>query len=151
MLDTMAQTITGPATTNILEHIPSIMPSRLNSMALEQMLFAKPVIGIIVPAPANFAKSSKIPSPVKRHVKNIITISVHVPSSDSVMLGNQFCRQSVTACPKQQIKPPTTNAKKSDGQSSVLGDFAETYAKYLLLRSSLSIYSPTKLLPNIAN
>ena len=126
MLEIMPNTMTGPATVNIFAHIPKIMPSRLNSIALEHILFAKPVIGTIVPAPANLAISSKSPTPVKMQVINIITTKVQAPSSVSVIYGNQFASVSLTACPKQQISPPMINAKKSEGQTSVFGDFAET-------------------------
>ena len=147
MLDTIPQTITGPATVNILTHMPKIIPSRLNSIALEQMLFAKPVIGTIVPAPANFAISSKIPIPVRIHVIKIITTNVQAPSSVSDIAGNHIESKSVIACPKQQINPPIKNAKNSDGHFLVFGDFVATYAIYFLFLSCASIISSKKILP----
>ena len=90
MLDTIPKTMTGPATMNILTHIPNMTPSRLNSIALEQMLFAKPVIGTIVPAPANFAMSSNTPIPVKTQVMNMIIVNVQAPSSASLIAGNHI-------------------------------------------------------------
>ena len=122
----MPETMTGPATVNILTHIPKMMPSLLNSIALEQMLFAKPVIGTIVPAPAILAMSSNTPIPVSKQVMKIKMTSVHAPSSVSVIAGYLYDKTSVINCPKQQINPPNKNAKNSDGQSSVFGDFAET-------------------------
>ena len=52
MLATVPKTITGPAITNILAHIPNTIPSFLNSIAGLTIELEKPVIGIIVPAPA---------------------------------------------------------------------------------------------------
>lgn len=109
MLETTPQTITGPAIVNIFTHIPKIMPSRLYSIALEQMLFAKPVIGTIVPAPANFAMSSNTPIPVRKQVIKISTTSVHAPSSVSVISGQIDCITSLIAWPMQQISPPIKN------------------------------------------
>lgn len=151
MLETIPQTITGPATKNILAHVPKIIPSVLYSIALEQMLFAKPVIGTIVPAPANFAMLSKMPNAVKTQVIKISTIKVHAPNSVSVIAGKINCIISLIAWPKQQISPPIANAKKSDGQSFVCGDFALTYALYLLSLSALSIIFSNLLCKNIAN
>ena len=45
-------TNTGPATLNILLPRPRIKPSLLNSIAGDTILFAKPVIGMVEPAPA---------------------------------------------------------------------------------------------------
>ncbi len=49
------KTNTGPAIVNIFAAMPRTYPSLLNSIAGETIAFAKPVIGTIVPAPANFA------------------------------------------------------------------------------------------------
>lgn len=147
MLEMMPQTITGPATVNIFTHMPNMMPSCLYSMALEHMLFAKPVIGTIVPAPANLAMSSNTPIPVKMQVINIKITSIQAPSSVSVISGKKFAKMSLMACPRQQMSPPTQNELKSVGQILVVGDFVETYAKYFLFLSLLSIISPQTLLP----
>lgn len=48
------KTKTGPATVNIFPPTPITYPSDLYSMAGETIEFAKPVIGINEPAPANF-------------------------------------------------------------------------------------------------
>ena len=53
-LDATNGTITGPATVNILPPTPITYPSDLYSIAGETIEFAKPVIGIKEPAPANF-------------------------------------------------------------------------------------------------
>lgn len=86
-LATVPQTITGPATINILEHTPKIMPSFLYSKAGLAMEFAKPVIGTIVPAPAKLPILSNTPIAVKKQVKNIKTINIHALSSVSVIAG----------------------------------------------------------------
>ena len=57
--------MTGPAILNIFAPVPIILPSVLNSIAGDTTEFAKPVIGTMVPAPANFAILSKTPVPVK--------------------------------------------------------------------------------------
>ena len=49
----MPKTKTGPATVNIFPPTPITYPSDLYSMAGETIEFAKPVIGIKEPAPAN--------------------------------------------------------------------------------------------------
>ena len=84
MLATTPLTITGPATVNIFTHKPKIKPSRLYSIAGDAIEFAKPVIGIIVPAPANFAMSSNTPSAVKKHAIKIKTTNIQAFSSLSV-------------------------------------------------------------------
>lgn len=64
-------TNTGPAITNIFEARPRTKPSLLNSIAGETIAFENPVIGTIVPAPANFAIRSYTPIPVKTAPINI--------------------------------------------------------------------------------
>ena len=54
-----------PANFNVLLIMPVIIPSLLYSIALLVTLLAKPVIGIIVPAPANCPNLSYIPKAVK--------------------------------------------------------------------------------------
>ena len=51
---TVPITITGPATVNIFTQRPKIKPSFLNSKAGLAIELAKPVIGIMLPAPAKF-------------------------------------------------------------------------------------------------
>ena len=57
--------ITGPAIVNILQPIPNICPSFLNSIAGDATEFANPVIGTKTPAPAYFAILENIPNPVR--------------------------------------------------------------------------------------
>ena len=77
-LATVPKTITGPAITNIFAHIPKTIPSFLNSIAGLAIEFEKPVIGIIVPAPAYTAILSNTPNPVKNDAKKIKNIRVNV-------------------------------------------------------------------------
>ena len=49
------KTITEPAILNIFPPVPSTNPSLRCSIAAEAIEFAKPVIGIAVPAPAHCA------------------------------------------------------------------------------------------------
>lgn len=58
-------TSTGPATVNIFPPTPIIYPSDLYSIAGETIEFAKPVIGINEPAPANFPILLNMFNPVK--------------------------------------------------------------------------------------
>ena len=51
-LAAVPNTITGPATVNILTAVPVISPSARKSMAGEATALAKPVMGTNVPAPA---------------------------------------------------------------------------------------------------
>ena len=70
------KTRTGPAIVNIFAAIPSTKPSLLNSMAGDTIEFAKPVIGTIVPAPANFASLLYTSSPVRSAPINISVMLV---------------------------------------------------------------------------
>ena len=62
---------------NIFAPTPSTIPSGLASRAGETTELAKPVIGTIVPAPANFASFGYISSPVSSAPKNIRIIDVY--------------------------------------------------------------------------
>lgn len=53
--------MTGPATINFFAQRPKINPSFLNSSAGLVIEFEKPVIGIIIPAPAYSPILSKTP------------------------------------------------------------------------------------------
>lgn len=62
---TIPVTSTGPAMINIFEQRPPIIPSRLCSMAGDIIELAKPVIGIIAPAPPNSLILSYTPMQVR--------------------------------------------------------------------------------------
>ena len=76
MDDETPYTNTGPAILNKLAPTPITYPSFLNSMAGDTIEFAKPVIGIIDPAPANFPIRSYTPNPVRIAPKKINVIDV---------------------------------------------------------------------------
>lgn len=75
--------MTGPAIENICAAVPSTKPSCFHSSAGDTTLFAKPVIGTIVPAPACLAILSKTPIPVKIAVIIINTLDVAAETSFS--------------------------------------------------------------------
>ena len=83
------KTSTGPATVNIFPPTPIIYPSDLYSMAGETIEFAKPVLGINEPAPANFPILLKILRLVRsadKPIKIIETIVAEVVSSKPLYL-----------------------------------------------------------------
>ena len=83
------KTSTRPATVNIFPPTPIIYPSDLYSMAGETIEFAKPVIGINEPAPANFPILLKILRLVRsadKPIKIIETIVAEVVSSKPLYL-----------------------------------------------------------------
>lgn len=93
---------------NIFADIPRINPSLLNSIAGDTMEFANPVIGTIVPAPANFAILSYTLRPVRSAPKKIIVILTALEVS---VLSRPIKRyMSENACPIVQISPPIKNA-----------------------------------------
>ena len=107
-------------------------PSLLSSIAGETIAFAKPVIGTSVPAPANFAKSSKTPSPVARAARKT---SVTGTSDFTVSSGSDVIPYSIlSTSAKAQIAPPQTNAAKTSLKS---GDFFAFFAQYFLYSFSL--------------
>ena len=71
MLDEIPYTKTGPATVNIFAPTPIMNPSDLYSIAGDTIEFAKPVIGIIVPAPAIFPILLNIFNAVRNTLKKI--------------------------------------------------------------------------------
>ena len=87
MLATVPNTITGPAITNIFAHIPKTIPSFLNSIAGLVIEFEKPVIGIIVPAPACTAILSKTPNPVKNDAIKIKNIKAKFESIRLILIS----------------------------------------------------------------
>ena len=80
----MPYTITGPAIENICAAVPRMKPSCFHSSAGDTTLFAKPVIGTIVPAHACLAILSKTPAPVKIAVIIINTLDVADDTSFSL-------------------------------------------------------------------
>ena len=139
MLATVPETITGPAIMNIFAHIPKIIPSFLNSMAGLVMEFENPVIGTIVPAPANAPILSNTPIPVKNDAKNIRMISVYAQALCVDTFGKIYKIKSLQTCPSVHIIPPTQNELKRLGQACVFAIFASTYALNLLFLSFSSI------------
>jgi hypothetical protein len=127
MLATMLNTITGPAIVNILTQIPYIMPSLFASMAGEAIEFEKPVIGMIVPAPANLPMRSNTPMPVNNDAKKIKITSVKLHAVCSAMDGTSAKSTSFMPCPITQISPPTQNALNNDGHGLVFGILLSTY------------------------
>lgn len=127
MLATTPITITGPAIENILTQMPKMMPSLFDSIAGEAIEFEKPVMGMIVPAPANFPIRSKMPRPVKNDARKIKATSVMFQAVCSAIDGTSAKSASFIACPKTQINPPTQNALKSEGHGFVFGIFDSTY------------------------
>ena len=73
---------------NILQPIPNTWPSFWNSIAGAATELAKPVIGTIVPAPANWPILSKIPNPVKSDVIKTIVIDTKLLAVFSSILNN---------------------------------------------------------------
>ena len=71
-------TSTGPATVNIFPPTPITYPSDLYSIAGETTEFAKPVIGIKEPAPANFPILLNIFKPVNKAATPINTMETTV-------------------------------------------------------------------------
>ena len=117
----MPKTSTGPATVNIFPPTPITYPSDLYSMAGETIEFAKPVIGIKEPAPANFPILLKIFKPVKNAEIPIRIIETIVPDVDwSKPLALQIFK---IIWPIVQINPPTQKALKQFFQLGEFGDF----------------------------
>ena len=77
--------MTGPAIENICAAVPSTKPSCFHSSAGDTTLFAKPVIGTIVPAPACLAILSKTPIPVKIAVIIIIHLTFLIISCNIII------------------------------------------------------------------
>ena len=122
----MPVTITGPATENILTHMPNIQPSFLNSIAGDAIELEKPVIGTMDPAPAKAPMRSYTPKPVKNDAKKISITEVYTLAVSRGILSNIAIRLSVIPCPIQQISPPTKKAYKSDGKGFVCGSLFST-------------------------
>jgi len=61
--ENVPKTITEPASLNIFPPTPKTKPSLLCSIEAEATVFAKPVTGTAVPAPAHWAIRSYTPSP----------------------------------------------------------------------------------------
>ena len=59
----------GPASLNILPPTPSTYPSLLCSIADDAIVFANPVTGTTVPAPAHWAIVSYTPNPVSKLIQ----------------------------------------------------------------------------------
>ena len=76
MDDEIPYTNTGPAILNKFAPTPITYPSFLNSIAGDTIEFAKPVIGIIDPAPALLPIRSYTPSPVRKEPIKINVIDV---------------------------------------------------------------------------
>ena len=76
MDDEIPYTNTGPAILNKFAPTPVTYPSFLNSIAGDTIEFAKPVIGIIDPAPALLPIRSYTPNPVKNAPIKIKVIDV---------------------------------------------------------------------------
>ena len=74
-------TSTGPAMVNIFAPTPITYPSDLYSIAGETIEFAKPVIGISEPAPANLPILLNKLRPVKNALIPIRIIETIVPDS----------------------------------------------------------------------
>ena len=117
-------TRTGPATVNIFPPTPITLPSDFYSIAGETIDFAKPVIGIKEPAPANFPILLKILSPVKNAEIPIKIIDTIVP--DSVWSKPRSLQIFIIICPIVQINPPTQKALKQFFNIGELGDFLST-------------------------
>ena len=99
-------------------------PSDLYSIAGDTIEFAKPVIGISEPAPANFPILLNKFKPVKNAEIPINSIETIVPDVDvSKPRSLQMLR---IICPIVQIKPPTQNALKQFFIIGELGDFLST-------------------------
>lgn len=104
----MPKTKTGPAIINILEPIPIIWPSLLNSIAGETIEFANPVIGTNVPAPAIFAMLSKILRAVKRAPKK--TSVTDTQARASLICMPDCVKQYDKISPIVHIAPPKIKA-----------------------------------------
>ena len=117
-------TSTGPATVNIFPPTPIIYPSDLYSIAGETIEFAKPVIGINEPAPANFPILLNMFNPVKNALIAINIIETIVPelSCDNPL----YLHTSIIICPIEQINPPTQKALKQSFNIGEFGDFLLT-------------------------
>ena len=99
------------------------------------MLFAKPDIGINVPAPPNLAILSKTPKAVSKIVIVIKITLIHEPTRKMSIFGLKALIISPNICPKQQISPPTIKAWKSEPNQPVLGVRFSTYKRYSSFRA----------------
>ena len=91
------------------------------SIAGDTIEFAKPVIGIKEPAPANFPILLNKLRPVRNALIPIKTIDTIVPD---IWISNPlYLQNSLIIWPIEQIKPPTPNALKQFLIIGELGDF----------------------------
>ena len=120
--------ITGPAIEKIFAPTPSTNPSGFDSIAGETTEFANPVIGTIVPAPANLASLGYRFKPVNSAPKNTNVIAFAV---DAASLSRPIARYIYkNASPRQQINPPIINAFIQSVRTGDFGDFCFTYSLY---------------------
>lgn len=99
--------------------------SRLNSIAGETTLFANPVIGTMLPAPAYLPILSYTPTPVSSADRKIRQMLAAVPELLFPQCSTQ-AKKSVIPCPTMQITPPTQNARQIPRAMSLLGDSLST-------------------------
>ena len=88
------------------------------------MEFAKPVMGIKEPAPANFPILLNIFKLVSNAETPISTIDTTVDAE--VWSKPLYIQKSIIICPIEHIKPPTQNALKQFFKIGELGDFLST-------------------------
>ena len=129
-LAAVPNTITGPATVNILTAVPVTMPSARKSMAGEATALAKPVMGTSVPAPAYRASRWYSPSAVSSTDRN--TSVTEVAEAASCCVSPSACQPLAISCPTAQIPPPTTKASAVSLPMGELGDSCRTSASYSL-------------------
>ena len=111
-------TITGPATVNILAAMPVTNPSLLKSMAGDTTALAKPVMGTSVPAPPKRASLLYRLKPVSSADSSTRQTEVAVPASS--LFSPMALQPFWMACPTTQISPPMTKASTT---SLTMGDF----------------------------
>ena len=92
------------------------------------MEFENPVIGTMLPPPANLPILSYTPIAVKKDAKNINATSVHAQALCCDIFGKTYNNRSFIPCPNKQINPPTQKELKRDGHGFVFGILASTYA-----------------------
>lgn len=126
MLAVTPVTITGPAIENIFTHSPKISPSFLKSSAGLAIEFENPVIGIMLPAPANAPMRSYTPIPVSNDARKIKITSIYACMSSFESEGNIAKSPSKMPCPMQHISPPTRKAHIIDGKYFVFGSLFST-------------------------
>ena len=111
----MPNTITGPATVNILTAVPVTMPSARKSMAGEATALAKPVMGTSVPAPAYRASRWYSPSAVSSADRNTSVTEV----AEAAVLLRQPQRLPAVG---DQLSHGADAAADDKGQRRVLAD-----------------------------